>query len=329
MPYPARSRPQRNLTLVAPLAFAWLLGALPAHAEDKYQVHVKRGSELVRTEEYATALGQFEAAYALRQSTALLYQIARCHHRLGNTTEARGFYRRYLNAAPNIDAHQRREIQDSLRQLGEAGESSATGTPPSRGSRLVASTNPNVWSIGKGNPRLANDSTEQNRAEALAGWPKEPRIRNSASNSDDDDDSDNQRLVPSQRRTRSRSPGMVVGGSILWVAAYIPAVVMGSMVLVGTALAPSSASRDFVGAVGGTLLIPIAGPFVSGGLSLSYQWAAPWILIDGAAQIAGFAMLVSGSRSVPDNGYQSSAIDWSSVHPSSLVNSTPALSISF
>ena len=66
MPYPARSRPQRNLTLVAPLAFAWLLGALPAHAEDKYQVHVKRGSELVRTEEYATALGQFEAAYALR-----------------------------------------------------------------------------------------------------------------------------------------------------------------------------------------------------------------------------------------------------------------------
>ena len=86
MPYPARSRQQRNLTLVAALAFAWLLGAVPAHAEDKYQAHVKRGSELVRTEEYATALGQFEAAYALRQSTALLYQIARCHHRLGNTT---------------------------------------------------------------------------------------------------------------------------------------------------------------------------------------------------------------------------------------------------
>ena len=331
MPYPARSRPQRNLTLVAALAFAWLLGAVPAHAEDKYQAHVKRGSELVRTEEYATALGQFEAAYALRQSTALLYQIARCHHRLGNTTEARGFYRRYLNAAPNIDARQRREIQDSLRQLGEEVTSSTTttGSPPGLGSRLVASTNPNVWSTGQGNHRLANDSTEQKRAEALAGWPKEPRIPNSALNSNDDDDSDDQRPAPSPRRTRVRSPGMVVGGSILWVAAYIPAVVLGSMVLVGTSLTPSSASRDLVGAVGGTLLVPIAGPFVSGVLSASYQWAAPWILIDGAAQIAGLAMLVSGARSVPDNGYQSSAIDWSSVHPSSLVNSTPALSISF
>ena len=76
--------------------------------------------------------------------------------------------------------------------------------------------------------------------------------------------------------------------------------VLGSMVLVGTSLTPSSASRDLVGAVGGTLLVPIAGPFVSGVLSASYQWAAPWILIDGAAQIAGLAMLVSGARSVPD-----------------------------
>jgi hypothetical protein len=43
------------------------------------------------------------------------------------------------------------------------------------------------------------------------------------------------------------------------------------------------------------LLIPIAGPFISGLMMPSVYWTVPWILVDGAAQVAGLAMAIVGA----------------------------------
>ncbi|MFO0655199.1 MAG: hypothetical protein U0787_08980 [Polyangia bacterium] len=109
----------------------WLglgLHGQPVRAADEYQQHLKRGQDLVRTEEYSAALSQFEAAYALRQAPTLLYQIARCHHRLGNTKEAKAFYKRYLSAGDNIDARREARTKSKTR-------CDSLAKPPNRGSQ--------------------------------------------------------------------------------------------------------------------------------------------------------------------------------------------------
>lgn len=306
-----------------------VLSGRPALASDEYQQHVKRGSELVRTEEYSAALSQFEAAYALRQSPSLLYQIARCHHRLGDTKNAKTFYKRYLSAGDNIDARRRQEVEDSLRQLGDmAAQSGNTGE--SKRGRLVASTNPNMWPSPTGSGRAGVHPLEPSKPsrQAPPGWAAEPR-KPRPTDADEDEDKEEE---PTRPRTRATSPGTAIAGGVLWGASYVPAVVVGSLILIGSnsVTFSSSSTKSLIQGAGGTLLIPIAGPFLSGGLSLSLEWAAPWILLDAAAQIAGLAMLVAGARSVPvtdDN--VSSLMNLMPTEPSLLGSPPPVLTLSF
>jgi hypothetical protein len=92
--------------------------------------------------------------------------------------------------------------------------------------------------------------------------------------------------------------GLMAGGGVLFGAAYAAAVVTG-----GIYLEPSNAScYTYQGGppcpsgnpqvAGGTLLIPILGPFIA---ALAYRdppWSVPWALVDGVAQVGGFAMMV-------------------------------------
>ncbi|HNO68642.1 MAG TPA: hypothetical protein PKI49_09025, partial [Pseudomonadota bacterium] len=115
-------------------------------------------------------------------------------------------------------------------------------------------------------------------------------------------------------------------------ASYVPAVVVGSMILIGSNAVSfsSSTTKSLVQGAGGTLLIPIAGPFLSGGLSLSLEWAAPWIFIDAAAQIAGLAMLVAGARSVPvSDDSVSSTLQLTPTPRSVFPDAAPVLSLSY
>lgn len=96
----------------------------------------------------------------------------------------------------------------------------------------------------------------------------------------------------------SRRSGLIAGGIVLLSVGYTPALIMGSLM---TLIEGSTAT-------GSSLLLPVAGPFLSGFCALSrcdgdflgasglQTWAWTWMLLDGAAQVAGLAMIIAGAR---------------------------------
>ncbi len=101
------------------------------------------------------------------------------------------------------------------------------------------------------------------------------------------------RLMPVRYETR-HDRGLIGGGAGLLAAAYTGAVVTGSLFL--SFNSGDSSSSSLSQAAAGTLLIPVLGPFLSGLLNLSAAWSLPWILVDGAAQVGGLAMIIVGAR---------------------------------
>lgn len=96
------------------------------------KTEVKAGSAAFRKGDYATALGHYEKASAIKASPKLHYNIAVCHHRLMisakgddarvfHNDQAIGAYNRYIEANPN--APDRHEVAETVRGLG--------GTPSS------------------------------------------------------------------------------------------------------------------------------------------------------------------------------------------------------
>lgn len=86
--------------------------------------------------------------------------------------------------------------------------------------------------------------------------------------------------------------GLVAGGAVLLGLAYTGAVVTGSG-FIGNS---SSGSRGSIGAAAGTLLIPVAGPFIAALVYRDASWSIPIALIDGVAQAGGLAMIVLGTK---------------------------------
>ena len=98
------------------------------------------------------------------------------------------------------------------------------------------------------------------------------------------------------------SLGLTVGGAVLFGTAYAGAVVTGSIFL-----APNNGSCvTFAGSppcpggnqqvAAGTLLIPVLGPFVAAIAYRDPTWSTAWSLVDGAAQVGGFAMMLYAAR---------------------------------
>lgn len=103
------------------------------------------------------------------------------------------------------------------------------------------------------------------------------------------------------RYERRASGGLIGGGIAILSAGYTPALLFASM---GTGLFSGSGSKSTLRtAVGWSLAVPVAGPFLSALLSLGdtrtfgASWIVPWVLLDGAAQVAGLAMIIGGARS--------------------------------
>jgi hypothetical protein len=108
-------------------------------------------------------------------------------------------------------------------------------------------------------------------------------------------DSPDIRLAPVRYEMRAHR-GMLGWGISLLSVGYAAAFMGGvSFAVIGG----SSSSRDPAGdirAAGGTLIIPVAGPFIS---ALTYRhvaWSLPWALIDGSAQVAGLVLTIVGAR---------------------------------
>jgi len=90
--------------------------------------------------------------------------------------------------------------------------------------------------------------------------------------------------------------GLVSGGITLLTTGYAAALLTGSTFL---ALASDydGDSQGSLKAASGTLLIPVLGPFISSLVYRQAYWSLPWTLVDGAAQVAGLAMIIAGARS--------------------------------
>lgn len=87
------------------LFFALTLAvATPAIAapktEDASSELRKRGEEAFRAKSYREALGHYLAASKVVHDPALLYNIARCHHELGEYADAHRYYTRFALEAP-------------------------------------------------------------------------------------------------------------------------------------------------------------------------------------------------------------------------------------
>jgi len=96
--------------------------------------------------------------------------------------------------------------------------------------------------------------------------------------------------------------GLIAGGVTLLGTAYAGAIITGSVILDQNDRNPPdsqygpSASYQPNSAAAGTLLIPVLGPVVSAFCFLHPSWSLPWLLVDGAAQVGGLAMIITGAR---------------------------------
>ncbi len=103
---------------VASLTLALLAGSAREARADEYQNRVGRAALLAADDQHREALAELEAAYALRQSPALLFDIARAHQHLGDTRAALDGYERFLTAAgAGADSAKRAEAEAELVRL--------------------------------------------------------------------------------------------------------------------------------------------------------------------------------------------------------------------
>lgn len=112
-----------------------LLGALlvvlgstvsPAHSLDapgvkqggdraRAKIHFQAGAAYYRESRYEEAIRSFEEAHSSDPNPNLLFNIAQAHEKLGRTSEALQYYRRYVREKP--DASDRRTVETSIRNL--------------------------------------------------------------------------------------------------------------------------------------------------------------------------------------------------------------------
>ncbi len=93
---------------------------------------------------------------------------------------------------------------------------------------------------------------------------------------------------------RQRNRGLIAGGAALFTAAYLPALITGSIFLeesLGSSFARDLATQRNAS---GTLLVPVIGPFISSLIWREAVWSVNWSLVDGAAQVGGVVMMALG-----------------------------------
>jgi hypothetical protein len=99
--------------LIAPIRPSFAQGAEKAKAGEKDKTaiqgeaikHNEAGIKYYKEKKYGKAIEEFEASYKLLPDPSILYNIARCHHHMGNLPKAVEYYEKYTASpeAPNVD----------------------------------------------------------------------------------------------------------------------------------------------------------------------------------------------------------------------------------
>jgi tetratricopeptide (TPR) repeat protein len=103
------------------------------------KAHFERGRTYFEVDEYRKAIAEFKAAHIEKPDPAFLYNIAECHRRLGEVSDALVFYRRFLATAPPDDKT-RPVVEQRVADLKTVADE--TKPPPAGGGDALALTAP-------------------------------------------------------------------------------------------------------------------------------------------------------------------------------------------
>jgi hypothetical protein len=101
------------------------------------RVHFDRGRTFFDVNEHRKAIAEFKAAHIEKPDPAFLYNIAECHRRLGEGSDALLFYRRFLATAPAGDKT-RPIVEQRIAELTTAAEEPNPGGAPASGDDTMA-----------------------------------------------------------------------------------------------------------------------------------------------------------------------------------------------
>jgi hypothetical protein len=102
------------LAAVIPPASATAEEGLPEHAMEMFD----RGVELFKEHDYAGALAEFQAAYAIKPHFSVLFNIAQCHVMVENYADALEHYRQYLlQGADYLDEERIAYVEKEIERL--------------------------------------------------------------------------------------------------------------------------------------------------------------------------------------------------------------------
>ncbi|HEX3479754.1 MAG TPA: tetratricopeptide repeat protein [Kofleriaceae bacterium] len=87
----------RTVIIILLLGWAAVAAAEPRRDADE---HARRGVALYNLGKYEAAIDEFEQAYTLFQSDALLFNLAQAHRQLQHCERALYYYRRFLDGSP-------------------------------------------------------------------------------------------------------------------------------------------------------------------------------------------------------------------------------------
>jgi len=115
------------------LAAVLALGIPPASAQGDVnreiaKKHYELGEKLYQFKDYKKALDEFQKAYDLAPIPALMFNMGRCHEKLGATEDALKHYRRFLAAKP--DAPNRADVEARIKALEERQAKPAPASNP-------------------------------------------------------------------------------------------------------------------------------------------------------------------------------------------------------
>lgn len=115
------------MTSLVVTAALWVtLAAQPDEAREQAAAHFERAERAFEEGHNEVAIREFEAAYALQPHPELLFNLAKCHERLGQLSAALSRYRAYVKALPEAPDAELvlAAIAELERRVGEPGSAS-------------------------------------------------------------------------------------------------------------------------------------------------------------------------------------------------------------
>jgi tetratricopeptide (TPR) repeat protein len=99
-------------------------------AEDAFDRHVRQATRLYKGQQYAQAVDELEAAYALRTLPRLQYNLGRACENLKRAQEAADHYERYLRMAAQVDPETRARLERYIEAQREPPPAPVPQAPP-------------------------------------------------------------------------------------------------------------------------------------------------------------------------------------------------------